>query len=130
MLERPLAVVPPWRWWAGFLVVTGAAGCLTVIAYREGLPVILNRIWQIDKLMHFVIAGLMAFFLDGALGRRALLLVGGLAIPLAAVGLLVPMGIEECLQCLSASRTPSVWDFAGDVAGVLVFIPLSRRAAA
>ena len=128
MLERPLAVVPPWRWWAGLLVVTGVAGWLTVRAYREGLPAYLNRVWQFDKVMHFVIAGLMAFFLDGALGRRALV-VGGRAIPFAAIALLVPLGTEECLQGLSVLRTPSIWDFAADVAGVLVFIPLSRRAA-
>lgn len=129
MPERPLAFVPPWRWWTGFFVVAGAASYVTLLAYREGIPLVLDKVWQFDKLLHFVAAGLLAFFLDGALRRRTLLVVGGLAIPLAAVAVLVPAAIEECLQSFSAVRTASIWDFSGDVAGVLVFIPLSRRLA-
>ena len=129
MLARSLALVPRWRWWGGFLLVGFAAGGLTLVAYREGLPIALNQIWQCDKIMHFLIAGLLAFFLDGALAGRALAPASGIAVPIAAIGLLVPMGIEECLQGLSALRNPSIWDFASDVAGVLAFIPLSRRLA-
>jgi hypothetical protein len=129
MLARPVAVVRPWRWWTGFVLTVAAAIWMTVLAYREGLPPALNRIWQIDKIMHFLVAGLLAFFLDGALGRRVLFVIGGVAVPLAAVGVLLPSGIEEALQVFSVIRTANIWDYASDVAGVLVFIPLSRRIA-
>jgi hypothetical protein len=121
-------MVARWGWWAGFGGVSAGALWLTQRAYREGLPVFLNTIPLSDKAMHFVIAGLLVFFLDGALARRTIFTIGGLAIPLAAVAVLVPTGIEECLQStVSALRTSSIWDYAGDVAGVLVFLPLSRR---
>ncbi len=129
MPGRPLTTVPPWRWWLGFFVVLSAALYLTAVAYRAGLPAALNRVWQLDKVLHFGIAGLLAFFLDGALGRRTLFVIAGLAIPLAAVAVLIPTGIEECLQSLSEHRTASFWDYCADVAGVLLFIPLSRRLA-
>lgn len=126
MSERPLTVVPPWRWWGGFFVTGGAASYLTVLAYREDLPGVLNKIWQFDKVMHFAVAGLLAFFLDGALRRRGIL-IGRRLVPLAAIGVLVPSGVEEALQVFSTIRTASLWDFAADVAGVLAFIRLSRR---
>jgi len=127
MAERPVRVVPKWGWWAGFAAVTAGALWLTQRAYLHGLPVVLNKVWESDKIIHFVIAGLLAFFLDGALARRSAFVIRGFAVPLAAVLVLVPTGIEECLQSLSELRTASIWDYAGDVAGVLAFIPLSRR---
>lgn len=106
-----------------------AALWLTQRAYREGLPVFLDTIWQADKVLHVATAGLAVFFLDGALARRAAFRVAGLAVPLAAVLLLVPAAIEECLQGLSPLRNSSIGDFAADLVGVALFIPLSRRLA-
>ncbi|MBS2017324.1 MAG: VanZ family protein [Deltaproteobacteria bacterium] len=127
MSPRPLAVVAPSRWWAGFAVIVAIAGLGSGIAYGPGLPDAFGR-HQIDKLLHFLLAGLLAFFLDGALGRRALR-IGAWGVPLAALLVVVPTGIEEYLQRFSTERTSSVWDFAADVAGVALFVPLSRRAA-
>ena len=73
--------------------------------------------------------GLLAFFLDGALGRRALFPGSRVEVPLAAVAVLAPAAIEEYLQRYSVHRTSSVWDFAADLAGVVVLVTLSRRAA-
>lgn len=128
MPARPLAVVPAWRWWAGFGVFVGIAGALSLIAYADGLPDILGQ-YQIDKGMHFMLAGLLVFFLDGAVARRALFAVRGFAVPLSAVLVLTPVGLEEYLQRYALLRTSSVWDFAADVLGVAVFVVLSRRAA-
>lgn len=116
-----------WVWWAGCAAVTALALWLTERAYLYGLPAVLNTVWQADKAIHLLMAGLLAFFLDGALARRRAFTAGGLAVPLAAVLVLIPTGIEECLQAFSVLRTASVWDYAADVTGVLVFIPLSRR---
>lgn len=129
MSERARAVVPAWRWWTGVVVVASIAGFTTVLAYREGLPEIFAVVWQFDKAVHFSAAGLLAFFLDGALKRRMLPRIVGLTIPLAAAAVLVPAAIEEFMQRYSVMRTSSIWDFAADVAGVAVFVPLSRRVA-
>jgi VanZ family protein len=131
MSERPPAVARPpvstHLWWAGFFAVVALALHLTRLAYREGLPEVLQTD-HVDKVVHFAIAGALAFFLDGALRRRQVLL-GRWSVPLAALGVLVPTGIEEFLQRYSVHRTSSIWDFTADVAGVLALIHLSRRLA-
>lgn len=130
MSERPLAIVPlvaAWRWWTGLLLVAAGAAYMSSLAYAEGLPEIFRVVPQFDKVVHFTVAGLLAFFLDGALGRRTLFAGSRVAVPLAAVAVLAPAGVEEYLQRYSTHRTSSIWDFAADVAGVVVFVALSRR---
>src|SRR5688500_2726433 len=127
MAERPLTVVPAWRWWIGFVAVLAFAVYITLRAYAIGLPDIF-RFHYFDKAAHFVTAGLLAFFLDGALRRRTLFATGNITVPLAAALVLVPAGVEEYLQRFAPTlRTSSFWDFAADVAGVVVLIPLSRQ---
>jgi VanZ family protein len=116
-----------WRWWIALAVVVAAAGCLTVLAYREGLPEIFKRIPQFDKVVHFSVGGLLAVFLDGALRQRTAFTIAGVAIPLAALVVLMPAGIEEYLQRYSVHRTSSIWDFVADLLGVVVLLSLSRR---
>jgi VanZ family protein len=116
-----------WRWWIAVAVIVAGAGCLTLLAYREGLPEIFQRIPQFDKVVHFTIGGLLALFLDGALRQRTAFTLAGFAIPLAALVVLVPAGIEEYLQRYSAHRTSSIWDFVADLLGVVVLLSLSRR---
>jgi VanZ family protein len=135
MSERPpVRVRDPQRppvstrlWWAGFFTMVALALHFTRLAYREGLPEFLQTD-HVDKLVHFTFAGLLAFFLDGALRRRQVLL-GRSSVPLAALVILVPTAIEEFLQRYSIHRTSSIWDFVADVAGVFALIPLSRRIA-
>jgi VanZ family protein len=129
MPERPLAVVRRSMWWAGFVAITTFAVFMSSLAYTDQLPDAF-RIDGFDKLVHFAMAGMLAFFLDGALARRQLPLAGKLAVPLAAAIVLVPIGVEEFLQRYTLYRTSSIWDFAADVAGVTLLVPLSRRAAA
>jgi VanZ family protein len=116
-----------WRWWIALAVVVAAAGCLTVLAYREGLPEIFQRIPQFDKVVHFSVGGLLAVFLDGALRQRTAFTIAGVAVPLAALVVLVPAGIEEYLQRYSVHRTSSIWDFVADLLGVVVLLSVSRR---
>jgi VanZ family protein len=118
--------VPAWRWWTGFGITSAVAMTLTFLAYREDLPSWFVTGHQ-DKLWHFVIAGLLTFFLDGALKRRG---VGpGRRIPLAAVVVLLPAALDEYVQRYATFRTSSLGDFAADAAGAAVFVWLSRRAA-
>ena len=132
MSERPLAIVPivvARRWWTGLLLVSALAAYLSSRAYAEGLPELFRIVPHFDKVVHFTIAGLLAFFLDGALRRRTLFAGSRVAVPLAAVAILAPAAVEEYLQRYSTRRTSSLWDFAADLAGVVVFVTLSRRAA-
>jgi len=128
MSERPARVTSP-GWWAGLVVVSGAALYLTVIAYSEGLPSIFRTVPHFDKLAHFGFAGLLAMCLDGVLRRRAAFVMGGQAIPLSAMLVLVPAGVEEYLQRYSEHRTSSIWDFVADLTGVIILVSLARRLA-
>lgn len=115
-------------WWTGFAGVLAFGVIMTVRAYGEGLPAIFGR-QHVDKIAHFCTAGLLAFFLDGAVARRRLFARGAAVMPFAAAAVLVPAGIEEYLQRYATFRTSSIYDFLADALGVLVFIPLSRRVA-
>lgn len=125
MAERPLLTLAAWRWWLGFFAVVVFALYMTARAYVEGLPEVFKTVKHFDKVGHFGTAGMLAFFLDGALGRRSLP-VFGLAIPLAAIGVLVPSGIEEFVQRYAEYRSSTFGDFAADVIGVAILIPISR----
>jgi VanZ family protein len=129
MPERSLAVVAPWRWWAGFALVIAIAVYMTRLAYAGDLPSAFARIPQSDKAIHFTVTGMLAFFLDGALRRRMIFRGSAFPVPLGAVAILVPAGIEEYLQRYATLRTSSLWDFAADLAGVVVLVSLSRRLA-
>jgi hypothetical protein len=114
-------------WWlAGFVGVLALAGALTYLAYREALPAALDAVPGSDKLLHLFIAGALAFFLDGSLGRRDVRALGR-PLPLAAIVVLVPVGIEEILQSLSPVRTSSIWDYSADCAGVAASVWAGRR---
>lgn len=120
---------PRVAWWVGFGAATALALALTWAAYAERMPIAMNRVTHLDKGFHVGLAGLLAFFLDGALRRRDVRLAGRLLVPLAVLGVLLPTGIEELLQGLSAVREPSLWDFAADTVGAAGFTWLSRRVA-
>ncbi len=128
LTPRARMAVPAWGWWTGFAAVVAIGLWLSRLAYREGLPDFFVY-GEVDKVVHFTMGGLLAFFLDGALKRRAAFEVLGLVVPAAAIIILVPAGIEEYLQRYADYRTSSWFDFLADVAGVVVFIPLSRRVA-
>jgi len=75
---------------------------------------------------HAVLIGALAFFLDGALGFRPLI-VGARSfswLRLAPVIVLALAGAEELAQSLSPARTCSFSDFAGDVVGVFALSAL------
>jgi hypothetical protein len=113
-------------WWLGLVASVLVAGALSLDAYAEGLPAVFDTIPNLDKALHFTLAGTITFFLDGAL-RRRMVHLGFVAVPLAALLFLVPAGMEEFLQRFSANRSSSFGDFAADVAGVATFIWISRR---
>ena len=122
-------MIRPLVWWLGFATSALVAGSLSLLAYVEGIPTTAAGIPQIDKVLHFTIGGMLAFFLDGLLRRRMIPArsKGRVSVPLAAMLILVPAAIEEFFQRYSPNRSSSFGDFAADVAGVALAIWFSRR---
>ncbi|HVH44061.1 MAG TPA: VanZ family protein [Labilithrix sp.] len=118
--------IGPTIWWLGLAASGLVAATLSLDAYVEGLPPVFEEIPHLDKTLHFALAGVLTFFLDGVL-RRRMIRLGPVSVPLAAVLFLVPAAIEEFLQRFSVNRSSSVGDFAADAAGVAFFVWLSRR---
>jgi hypothetical protein len=106
-----------WPWWIGFGVVSATALWFTWRAYHDDVPQLFRAY---DKAVHFSFAGGLAFFLHRATARRS---------PWPVIGLLVIIGIEEIAQRASIHRTSSIYDYAADVAGVIVFTLLARLSA-
>jgi hypothetical protein len=97
------------------------------LAYLDLLPPHLLGWPYADKVLHFALFGMVAFWLDVWLNGKSLRLFR-LAISLP-LGVVIPFSvamIEECLQALSAARTASIGDLAFDLLGMLVFWRLSR----
>lgn len=117
---------PRYAWWVGFGSTVAVAGALSALAYADRLPAELDAVPGSDKLLHGTLAGALAFFLDGALGRRDIVVAARRIIPLAAFLVLLPIGVEELLQRLSPVRSSSIWDYLADCVGVTISLSLSR----
>ena len=99
---------------------------VTQMAYLDILPKTL-LLWPFaDKVLHFLLIGSIAFWLNLWLNGRGVY-VGTWLIPLA---LLVPFSlatIEEGIQFLSPLRTPDLVDLSSDLIGLLFFWWLSQK---
>ncbi len=98
---------------------------VTLMAYLDYLPRHLLAWPNADKVLHFLLFGLIAFWLNLWL-RGRMLRVGGYA--LAPIAVLIPFVLavsEEMVQAFSPLRTTSVADLAADLAGLIFFWGLS-----
>jgi VanZ family protein len=120
---RAKPAIARWVWWGGFFTVGVTAVVLSWFAYHDIVP---GPLRAHDKATHFIIAGTLVFFLDGALKRRAFR-IGALALSIAWLVVLLPSGMDEFLQRYSICRTSEISDYLADVAGATVFLWLSRR---
>lgn len=103
----------------------GVMVLMTQLAYQRLLPP-LPPLPHADKLLHFVMFGLVAFWLHLWLRGRALRL-GPLRLPWALIVPLV-LGLgEELAQGLTWRRNLEALDMVCDVTGVLVFLWLAGR---
>ena len=110
----------------GFFAWLALVAGISVAAYTVRGPTCVPVGPVSDKIGHFFLIGALAFFLDGALERRALVR-RPIALPLAPVLVLAVAGIEEYCQRFSPRRSSSLGDFAADLAGVVALTLLSRR---
>ena len=97
---------------------------ISTAAYLDVLPLWLLRWPNLDKVLHFSMFGLVAFWLHQWLAgltagptRRAALFAVWIPFTAAAV--------EELLQGLSPYRTVDLLDLSSDLAGMLVLVALS-----
>jgi VanZ family protein len=108
---------------AGFAAQSALVVAIAAAAYAGVLPTTLSQFPHADLLAHAVLIGLLAFFLDGALGLRAV--AGFVRVGPALV--LACAAVEEYAQRFSPRRTSSWSDFAADVVGVVFFAWLAGR---
>jgi hypothetical protein len=108
-----------------FAGVAATVVFVSILAYAHLVPNWVSA-RNIDKILHFTMGGVLAFFLDRTLRQRRAW-GGRWAPPLSSVLVLVPVGIDEYLQRFSSARSSSWGDFAADVAGIVVCTVLSRR---
>lgn len=116
----------PIQWgWLLWLQIAVAL-LVTQMAYLGILPYRLLDWPMADKVLHFLLIGSIAFWLNLWLNGRSLS-PGYANIPLAIV---VPFSLalaEEGLQSFSPLRTASLLDLSSDLLGLLVFWWLSRK---
>jgi len=119
-LSRAASVADGLRWllWPQIAAVV----VITWMAYLHILPTDLLRVPNIDKVLHFTLFGMVAFFgelwLDGKRVWR---------LPVAVV---LPFGLaaaEELAQTLSPHRTADLGDLACDLGGMALGWLLARQ---
>lgn len=99
---------------------------VTQMAYLDILPYYLLHWPLADKVLHFILFGLIAFWLNLWLNGRKVRLAGW-TLPLA---LLIAGGgalIEESLQFFSPLRSLDIVDLSSNLAGLIFFWWLSQR---
>ena len=117
-------------WRVAFVVQLVVVVAIATGAYLGWLPTFYQRLPHADLLAHAVLFGLLAGFLDGALGHRPLLRGRAPWLRLAPVLVLAVAGVEEYAQRLSPRRTSSFSDYAADVVGVVLFVWLAGQVTA
>lgn len=113
-----------WKWllWPQIAL----ALVITQMAYLDLLPLHLLRWPLADKVLHFLLIGSIAFWLNLWWKGRSVP-VWGWAIPLALVVPLLVALLEELAQQLSPLRTADITDLLSDLAGLAVFWWLSQK---
>ena len=96
------------------------------MAYLNFLPLYLLRWPLADKILHFLLLGAVAFWLNLWLKGQGLK-VGLWTIPLAICLPLIIALIEEGFQALSPVRTADLTDLASDLLGLIFFWGLSNK---
>ena len=102
----------------------GIVVLVTSLAYLGKIPMRLLALPYADKVMHFLLFGLVAFWLS-FWGRSSN--ISARSRTVWVVVLLTLIFIEEGFQSLSPNRTLEIADMACDLMGVLTFWSLGHR---
>ncbi len=114
-----------WRWalWLQIAIVV----LVSQMAYLDILPYFLLTWPYADKVLHFLLFGSVAFWLNLWLDGKAVH-VFGKAVPLTLLLLGGAALLEESSQLLSPLRSADLTDLASDLCGSLFFWWLSKKA--
>ncbi len=115
---------PGWQWllWPQIAV----AFIVSQMAYLDILPTHLLQWPLADKVLHFLLAGLIAFWLNLWLNGRTVP-VKNWSIPLALLILFTAAFLEESSQYFSPIRTLSMADLFSNLLGIFVFWWISQQ---
>ncbi|MCB0209914.1 MAG: VanZ family protein [Anaerolineae bacterium] len=102
------------------------AALVTEMAYLGILPLYVVQWPYADKVFHFLLFGLIAFWLN-LWFRGRFVSVGNWSVPLAILLPLAIVAIEEVAQGFSPLRTADITDLASDLAGMIFFWWLSTK---
>ncbi len=122
-----VSLVPSRRFWIVGLVLYAAFIVLLVVLADLGRLPLFFFFPAYDTVGHFVLIGLLAFFINGALNGRVAFRVVGLPVYTAVLVTAVLALAEELSQGFLLTRTMSLRDSLADLAGILVFGFLSAR---
>jgi hypothetical protein len=100
-------------------------GLIVVLADLGRLPALVFMP-RYDLVGHFILIGLLAFFLNGVM-RAKVLRIGKLRFYQASVMVFAVALVEELSQGFLANRTVSLWDLLAGTAGILFFSWLAAR---
>ncbi|MCB9162525.1 MAG: phosphatase PAP2 family protein [Caldilineaceae bacterium] len=100
---------------------------VTEMAYLGILPLHLLAWPNSDKVLHFLLIGSVAFWLNLWWEGRRIPVTARLAVPLALVAPFAVALTEEAFQALSPLRTASLVDLSADLLGLIVFWYLAER---
>ncbi len=103
----------------------GLVIAISILAYRDALPDRLLAWPYSDKVMHFILFGMVAFWLNLWLAGRVLKIMG-LQVPLTPLVCAGLVMAEEFSQRLSPLRSSNFSDLAADLAGIIFFWGLSE----
>ena len=98
---------------------------VTLMAYLGFLPWHLLAWPNADKVLHFLLFGLVAFWLNLWTNGRLVRVRGQSLLPVAVLVPFVVALSEESMQAFSPLRTASLADLAADLSGLLFFWALS-----
>ncbi len=107
-------------WNYGFYCHLCVVSLIAISAYLGLLPTAYKGLPRYDLLGHFILVGLLAFFLDGVLRFRPLIPGKLMFIRVAPVIILGIAALEELAQSLSSRRTSSLEDFLADAIGIIL----------
>ncbi len=99
---------------------------VTMMAYLDVLPIHLLRFPFSDKILHFLLFGLVTFWLQLWLQNRKVGL-GKIGLPLSIIVPLTLALIEEGFQAFSPLRTASLVDLGADAAGMIFFYGMAQK---
>lgn len=106
------------------------AALLAAVAFESTLPATINNdvLPHLDKIIHFLVFGLVAWLLASAMAAHHRLFESGFLVVFISLVLVALLGVaDEWIQSFTPSRHAEVGDVLADIAGGFVFLLVYLR---